>query len=75
MTENDDVGGIDGLLPFASAMADHAGICRVTAYEFLKSGKIQAVKIGRNTMVRRSELARFLAALPAYQPTQRRAAA
>ena len=59
---------IDGLLPFVQTMREHAGICRRTAYNLLNEGRVSAVKLGRRTLIRKSELARFLAALPAYSP-------
>lgn len=39
------------------------GIGRTTVYEEIKAGRLSVVKIGRRTMIRHSELERFVAAL------------
>jgi hypothetical protein len=57
---------IDTLLPFVESMERHAGICRRSAYNLLNAGRVHAVKIGSRTLIRQSELVRFLGALPAY---------
>jgi excisionase family DNA binding protein len=37
-------------------------------YDLLKNGQLQAVKIGKRTMVKRSEISRYLSTLQPYQP-------
>jgi excisionase family DNA binding protein len=43
-------------------------ISRTSAYGFLRSGELRAVKIGRGTRIRRADAAAWEARLPAYRP-------
>lgn len=51
------------LLHDISTAADMLGIGRTTVYEEIKAGRISIVKIGRRTMIKHSELERFVAVL------------
>jgi excisionase family DNA binding protein len=57
---------IETLLAIKEAMAT-LRVGRTNLYALLKSGQLQAVKVGSRTLIRESELARFIAALPAYK--------
>jgi excisionase family DNA binding protein len=54
---------IDSLLAIKDAAAT-IGVCRASLYPIMASGRLSAVKVGARTMIRRSELERFLASLP-----------
>lgn len=43
------------------------GIGSTKLHQLLASGELSAVKIGRRTFCRRSELDRYLSSLPAYK--------
>jgi excisionase family DNA binding protein len=45
-------------------VAGAIGACRSTVREILATGQLKAVKLGGKTKIRRSELERFIAALP-----------
>lgn len=49
-------------IPSTAAML---GMGRTTLYEEIKAGRLAVVKIGRRTMVKHSELERYVAALEA----------
>jgi len=54
--------------PLADSVADAArriGCSRATAYNLINSGLLIAKKLGRRTLIERSEQARFVASLPA----------
>jgi excisionase family DNA binding protein len=44
-------------------------ISRATAYSFLRSKKLKAVRLGGKTLIRRSELDQFVANLPEFSPS------
>lgn len=54
-------------------VAAHLGVCRATVYNFLVRGTLRGVKVGGSTKVKRSELQRFLEALPAPEFNRRTA--
>jgi excisionase family DNA binding protein len=41
------------------------GVSRSTLYELIAAGDIQAVKVGRRTLIRHDELERYVQSLPA----------
>lgn len=45
------------------------GICRVTLYEHINSGRLKARKLGRKTLILKSDLDNFLLSLESY-PSQ-----
>jgi excisionase family DNA binding protein len=45
-----------------------AGIGRTGLYQLIKDGAIPVVKIGKRTLVRRSDLESFMASLPVTRP-------
>jgi excisionase family DNA binding protein len=45
-----------------------SGLSRTTIYEALKRGELTAVKAGRRTLIRFSELEAYMASLPPYRP-------
>lgn len=47
--------------------ARQANICRDKIYEEIKTGKLEAKKVGRRTLVMADELRRYLDALPSLQ--------
>lgn len=49
-----------------------AGIGRTGLYQLIHDGVIPVVKIGKRTLVRRSDLEAFMAALPTTRPSQSR---
>lgn len=51
------------LLPFEKACVERLGIGKSLAWNLARDGKIRVVKLGRLTMVKESELARFIASL------------
>jgi excisionase family DNA binding protein len=55
--------GDDPLLDVPEAL-EFTGLSRTGLYAFLRSGRVKAVKIGYRTKFRRSELQRFIEALP-----------
>jgi excisionase family DNA binding protein len=46
------------------------GVGRSTLYELIAAGDIQAVKVGRRTLIRHDELERYVQALPAKAPEE-----
>ncbi len=56
----------DELLDKNAARRVLGGIGATKFYQLLASGDIAAHKIGRRTFIKRSELNRYLACLPAY---------
>lgn len=53
--------------PLADSVSDTAarlGICRAKCYTEISSGRLIARKVGRRTIIERTEQARWLAALP-----------
>jgi excisionase family DNA binding protein len=50
--------------------AQIAGIGRTGLYQLISDGRIPAVKIGKRTLVRRSDLEAFMAALPTSRPSR-----
>ncbi len=57
----------DGLIPAEKFRADN-GLSSSGFYRMLESGELKAVKVGRRTMIRRSEARRWLASLPDFKP-------
>jgi len=51
------------LLPFEKACVERLGIGKSLAWQLAKDGKIRTVKLGRLTMVRETELDRFIRSL------------
>lgn len=51
------------LLPFEKACVERLGIGKSLAWNLARDGKIRTVKLGRLTMVKESEIARFIASL------------
>lgn len=49
------------------ASMNYISVKRTKFYDLIGSGQLEAVKIGRKTLVRIDELDRFLASLPAIQ--------
>lgn len=47
--------------------AAQIGCSRAQVYNFLRDGRLSAVKLGAKTLVTASELTRFIASLPSYQ--------
>jgi hypothetical protein len=45
------------------------GVCRVTAYSELKTGRLNARKLGRRTLIDVAEARRWFDALPQLTPT------
>jgi len=43
------------------------GVGLTTAYKFLNSGELKAVKVGKKTFIRREEAARWAGSLPVYK--------
>jgi excisionase family DNA binding protein len=59
---------VDRQLAFSPAQAAEVlSISRGLIYELLASGEITGRKIGKRTVITRSELVRYLDSLPAYQ--------
>lgn len=56
------------------AAAVRMGISRSSAYNLVAAGKLTALKMGRRTLILRSEQERFLAALPVKDAPQAKAA-
>lgn len=59
---------------FAFTVADAvraSGLSRTRLYEALAAGDLKARKAGRRTLIARSDLEAFLAALPAYRSEDR----
>jgi excisionase family DNA binding protein len=52
---------IDPLLPFVKSVENYIGISRSGAYRLIDAGRLKIVKIGRRTLIRQSEIARFIA--------------
>lgn len=50
------------------------GLGRTRIYQAIAGGELKAKKIGRRTIILRTDLAAFLGALPAIEPTRRGAA-
>ena len=61
----------DELLDKKDACQILGGIGFTKFYDLLKKGQLQAVKIGKRTMVKRSEITRFQSTLQPYQPENR----
>lgn len=51
------------LLPFEKACTERLGIGKSLAWNLARDGKIKTVKLGRLTMVRETELDRFIRSL------------
>ncbi|MCA0317475.1 MAG: helix-turn-helix domain-containing protein [Proteobacteria bacterium] len=51
------------LLPFEKACVERLGIGKSLAWNLARDGKIKTVKLGRLTMVKESEIARFISSL------------
>lgn len=49
-----------------------AGIGRTGLYQLINHGSVPVVKIGKRTLVRRSDLEAFIAALPTTRPGRKR---
>ena len=47
--------------------AQQANICRDKIYEAIRTGELEAKKVGRRTLVMADELRRYLDALPSLQ--------
>ena len=58
----------DALADSPIVAARRLGICRSQLYLELRAGRIRAKKLGRRTLIERSEQAKWLAALPVAQP-------
>ncbi len=43
---------------------------RTTTYEFLNSGRLEAIKLGRSTRIKRESADALVASLPAYRVTR-----
>lgn len=56
----------DELLNKEDAKKALGGIGNTKFYSLLKAGNLKAVKIDKSLRVRRSEIERFISALPAY---------
>lgn len=61
-TENDKTTG--KLLFSVKEFCQMVGIGRTTFYQELKNGRIRAKKLGRSTLIPKSELERFIKELP-----------
>ncbi|TGD92630.1 DNA-binding protein [Methylobacterium nonmethylotrophicum] len=46
------------------------GFGRTTTYEFLNSGRLEAIKLGRSTRIKRESADALVASLPAYRVTR-----
>jgi hypothetical protein len=56
-----------GLMPLRAFLA-WANIGPTKGYEIINSGEVEAVKVGRLTMIRRDSAERWAASLPAFKP-------
>jgi excisionase family DNA binding protein len=61
----------DNLLKIREA-ADEAGVGRTTMYKEIGSGNLVAVKVGRLTRIRRSDLEDWMRRLGTYRPMEDR---
>ncbi|MBF9335842.1 helix-turn-helix domain-containing protein [Microbacterium lacticum] len=52
------------LLHDIPTVVEMLGLSRTTVYDEIKAGRLATVKIGRRTMVKHSELERFVEVLP-----------
>ncbi|WAV88897.1 helix-turn-helix domain-containing protein [Oxalobacter aliiformigenes] len=63
-TENDKTTG--KLLFSVKEFCEMVGIGRTTFYQEVKAGRIKAKKMGRSTLIPKSELERFIEELPSF---------
>lgn len=63
-TENDKTTG--KLLFSVKEFCEIVGIGRTTFYQEVKAGRIKAKKMGRSTLIPKSELERFIEELPSF---------
>ena len=63
-TENDKTTG--KLLFSIKEFCEMVGIGRTTFYQEVKAGRIKAKKMGRSTLIPKSELERFIEELPSF---------
>ena len=63
-TENDKTTG--KLLFSVKEFCEIVGIGRTTFYQEVKAGRIKAKKMGRRTLITKSELERFIEELPSF---------
>ena len=63
-TENDKTTG--KLLFSVKEFCEMVGIGRTTFYQEVKAGRIKAKKVGRSTLIPKSELERFIEELPSF---------
>ncbi|WP_288637875.1 helix-turn-helix domain-containing protein [uncultured Oxalobacter sp.] len=63
-TENDKTTG--KLLFSVKEFCEIVGIGRTTFYQEVKAGRIKAKKMGRSTLITKSELERFIEELPSF---------
>lgn len=69
MNDFDDEDDDDELVSRAEARKE-IGCGLTKLHELLNSGQLGAVKLGRRTLIPRSELRRLRKSLPAYQPAK-----
>ena len=63
-TENDKTTG--KLLFSVKEFCERVGVGRTTFYQEVKAGRIKAKKMGRSTLIPKSELERFIEELPSF---------
>jgi hypothetical protein len=64
---NDTTTLTGGLMPLKDFLA-WANIGPTKGYEIIAAGEVEAVKVGRLTMIRRDSAERWVASLPAFKP-------